>query len=479
MFASANCSIRVAGAAAVAGSRPFGDSIALSLAWTFRDATRASPALSLAAGVAIARALQRAGAQGIGLKWPNDVWFDDRKIGGVLLELRADASGPAHVVIGVGLNRSLSRCGTARRSRRSGVRAAAVADACTRSGARNRMAGLLLDELLSMLGQFEQEGFAPFRDAWMALDALRGRPAQVLAADGRHHVRHRAGCRCGGCIAARKRGSGAEIRVRRGQFAPDSKVMRDDFKEHRGVPRACQRGLFSLGREASRSPRSERRSSTPAATLKLASEAPAVPPPATAPDGGEAAHGGIVGASGGSEAEEATAHADASADLLTNVKRCISVGPFRDVAEAAHAASILRGGGYDPRQRVAEGEVWAGVWVYLPLPAGRSASDQMLAKLKAAGIEDALEMPGPNDASVISLGLYSDAKRAQTRVAQAQALGFNPGIADRKRTGNVYWIDIDLKPTDSVLKPSDLQGESGRIVRLEVKGCPAGAGAQP
>ena len=217
---------------------------------------------------------------------------------------------------------------------------------------------------------------------------------------------------------------------------------------------------------------------SPAAMLKLASEAPA----ATRADGAAAADagngGGIAGASGGKDAAEAT-HDDASAGLLTNVKRCISVGPFRDVAEAAHAASTLRSGGYDPRQRVAEGEVWAGVWVYLPLPATRSASDQLLAKLKAGGVEDALEMPGPNDGSVISLGLYSEPKRAQARVAQAQALGFNPGIADRKRTGNVYWIDIDLKPTDSVLKPSDLQGETGRIVRLEVKGCPADGAETP
>jgi hypothetical protein len=164
--------------------------------------------------------------------------------------------------------------------------------------------------------------------------------------------------------------------------------------------------------------------------------------------------------------------------LLSNVKRCISVGPFRDVSEAAHAASTLRGGGYDPRQRVADGEVWAGVWVYLPLPAARAVADQTLAKLKAGGIDDALEMPGPNEGSVISLGLYSEQKRAQARVAQAQALGFNPGIADRKRNGNVYWIDIDLKSTDGLLNPSDLQGESGRIVRLEVKGCPS-AGGQP
>lgn len=215
-------------------------------------------------------------------------------------------------------------------------------------------------------------------------------------------------------------------------------------------------------------------------TLKLASESPE----ASRSDAiGSTAIGGTAGtpATGAASAPAAATPEDAgrtgaNSGLLTNVKRCISVGPFRDVSEAAHAASTLRGGGYDPRQRVADGEVWAGVWVYLPLPAARPVAEQTLAKLKAGGIDDALEMPGPNEGAVISLGLYGDAKRAQVRVAQAQALGFNPGIADRKRNGNVYWIDIDLKPTDGLLNPSDLQGESGRIVRLEVKGCPSAGG---
>jgi hypothetical protein len=216
----------------------------------------------------------------------------------------------------------------------------------------------------------------------------------------------------------------------------------------------------------------------PAVSLKLASESPGTQRAAdAAPDSGGGA--GIAGASGGSGTAAGTPSSpDTSGTLLTDVKRCISVGPFRDVAEAAHAASTLRSGGYDPRQRVAEGEVWAGVWVYLPITPSRS-NDQMQGKLKAGGIDDALEMPGPNEGSVLSLGLYSDSKRAQARISQVQALGFNPGIADRKRTGDVYWIDIDLKPTDSVLKPSDLQTDSGRIVRLEVKGCPAASGAAP
>ena len=219
-------------------------------------------------------------------------------------------------------------------------------------------------------------------------------------------------------------------------------------------------------------------SGMPAATLKLASEVSDTPH-AAIPDAGSGTAAGIAGTSGGTDAPRADAGEGARPGLLTNVKRCISVGPFRDVSEAAHAATTLRGGGYDPRQRVADGEVWAGVWVYLPLPPSRAAGDQTLAKLKAGGIDDALEMPGPNDGSVISLGLYSEPKRAQARVAQAQALGFNPGIADRKRTGNVYWIDIDLKPTDSLLNPADLQSDAGRIVRLEVKGCPPVSGPSP
>ena len=158
---------------------PFGGSIALSLNWSFTDASRANPSLSLCVGVAIARALQRSGAAAIGLKWPNDIWFDDRKVGGILIELRAEAGGPAHVVIGIGLNVRLSP-GMRAQIEASGVKAAAVADACRAPPSRNFIAGAIIDALLSMLADFERDGFSGFREAWTALDALRDRPAQVL-----------------------------------------------------------------------------------------------------------------------------------------------------------------------------------------------------------------------------------------------------------------------------------------------------------
>jgi len=161
---------------------PFGAGVALSVAWTFSDGAGALAALSLGVGVAVARALARAGAQGVTLKWPNDIWLRDRKVGGVLIELRAEASGPAHVVIGIGLNVDLPAAAR-REIEASGVRVAAVADACAVPPSRNLVAGAILDELLSMLGQFEREGFAAFRDAWTALDGLNGRPARVLLGD--------------------------------------------------------------------------------------------------------------------------------------------------------------------------------------------------------------------------------------------------------------------------------------------------------
>jgi BirA family transcriptional regulator, biotin operon repressor / biotin---[acetyl-CoA-carboxylase] ligase len=161
---------------------PFGSGIAMSLGWTCSGVARTLPALSLGVGVAVARGLSRAGAEGITLKWPNDIWFRDRKIGGVLIELRAEASGPAHVVVGVGVNVSLPPAAR-REIEAAGGAVAAVADACAAAPSRNIIAGAILDELLSMLEQFEREGFAAFRDAWTALDALYGRASRVLLAE--------------------------------------------------------------------------------------------------------------------------------------------------------------------------------------------------------------------------------------------------------------------------------------------------------
>ena len=163
---------------------PFGAGIALSVGWHYREMPRDLPALSLAVGVAVVRALGRAGAHGIGLKWPNDIWLNDAKVGGILIDLRAEADGPAFVVVGIGINMTLSAAMRAAIAD-SGVAAAAVADACDVAPSRNRTVGLILDELLQTLVEFEREGFAPYRLPWAALDVLDGRRAVVSAGEQR------------------------------------------------------------------------------------------------------------------------------------------------------------------------------------------------------------------------------------------------------------------------------------------------------
>lgn len=157
---------------------PSGSGLALSIAWRFPRPAGAQPALSLATGVAVVRACERLGARRLTLKWPNDVWLEQRKVGGVLVEVQGEASGGAHAVIGIGLNVALT-ADMRREIESSGVRVAALAEACGAPVARNRLAGLLIDELLEMLVQFERHGFAPFRAAWIALDALKDRPARL------------------------------------------------------------------------------------------------------------------------------------------------------------------------------------------------------------------------------------------------------------------------------------------------------------
>ncbi len=231
-------------------------------------------------------------------------------------------------------------------------------------------------------------------------------------------------------------------------------------------------GFFLWTREISEPPVAPARAAE--SSIKLASEVPQRAHGASAEvlnqGSAEGVNGRGVPAAGVAQSD------DQSASLLTNVKRCISIGPFRDVAEATRSATSLRARGYGPRQRVAEGEVWAGVWVYIPRPQSREGVDLLLTALKKAGVEDALEMPGPDESPVISLGLFSEPKRAQTRVALAQSIGMQPIVSDRKRAGNVFWVDIDLKSTEGLLNPADLQGEiapeANRIVRLEIKGCP-------
>lgn len=162
---------------------PPGGAICLSLSWMFRAVPPDLGALGLVIGVCALRALEELGVRHASLKWPNDLLLGERKLGGVLIDLRAESAGPAYVVIGIGLNVTLGERVLAKIAA-AGLPAADLVSAGLAAPPRNRVAAGLIGACLRGLMEFEQRGLKPFIEEWRGADALRGRPVDVKVVEG-------------------------------------------------------------------------------------------------------------------------------------------------------------------------------------------------------------------------------------------------------------------------------------------------------
>lgn len=154
---------------------PWGRSFYGTLGWVFQEGISALEGLSLAMGVAVVRALRRYGVQAAGLKWPNDIVVGEAKLGGILIEVQAEAGGPCQAIIGLGLNLSLPPEAALLLGR-------AVTDVSSLTGRRverNRLGALIIEEMLRLLQDYAQRRFASVRDEWQALDVLYGQSVVV------------------------------------------------------------------------------------------------------------------------------------------------------------------------------------------------------------------------------------------------------------------------------------------------------------
>lgn len=158
---------------------PLGGNLAFSLLRRFDAGMAALSGLSLVVGVAVVEALTDCGVRDVGLKWPNDVLAEGRKLAGVLVELGGEFLGPCHAVIGVGINLRLPADARARIDQ-------PVIDIASLPGAeipsRNALAACLTTRLIGALDRFETQGFAAFTDDYARSDLLRGHKVRVLAA---------------------------------------------------------------------------------------------------------------------------------------------------------------------------------------------------------------------------------------------------------------------------------------------------------
>ena len=160
-------------------SSNLGGTLTFSVLFRFEQGAAGLSGLSLVVGIAVARALRSVGAAGIGLKWPNDIQFAGRKVGGILIEVQGDALGPAAVVIGIGLNVRLD----ARDRDRIDQPVADLGDAGA-DGDRNRILAAVLSELATGVERFAAEGFAGFEAEFRHWHALQDAAVVVHLGDG-------------------------------------------------------------------------------------------------------------------------------------------------------------------------------------------------------------------------------------------------------------------------------------------------------
>jgi len=157
-----------------------GGGLTFSLLWRSTRGAGALSGLSLATGVAVARALEALGAGGIGLKWPNDVLWHGRKLAGILIELQGDALGPTAAIIGVGVNVRLSEADRGRIDQP----AEDLETICGKALDRNAVLARVLVELHEVLELFGREGFTFLRDEWQHRHVYQDQPVTLLLPGG-------------------------------------------------------------------------------------------------------------------------------------------------------------------------------------------------------------------------------------------------------------------------------------------------------
>jgi BirA family biotin operon repressor/biotin-[acetyl-CoA-carboxylase] ligase len=154
----------------------------MSLAWRFDTSPADLGRLSLHLGLAIADALTSLGARGVLLKWPNDVFWQERKLGGILLEVAGRGrAATGYVVAGIGLNLNMPLA-AAREIDQPWTDLATVM--ISKAPSRNMLAARMLDALVAAILSFANGGDTNLRHAWRRYDLTYGRLVELRTEKG-------------------------------------------------------------------------------------------------------------------------------------------------------------------------------------------------------------------------------------------------------------------------------------------------------
>ena len=152
----------------------FGGALTFSWLRSFNLPVQRLSGLSLVAGLAVARALAEFHIK-VQLKWPNDLYLQNKKLGGILIDLINDKQ-QVRVVTGIGINIQLEEKIKEKIDQQ-------VIDLCSVNAElqqqRNEIAARIIQSLLDYYQQFEQQGLSAFLDQWQQHDLLYGKTVRI------------------------------------------------------------------------------------------------------------------------------------------------------------------------------------------------------------------------------------------------------------------------------------------------------------
>lgn len=154
---------------------PFGKNIYLSMLWSFNSGLGSLEGLSLVIAIAVERALSELGVLNAKLKWPNDVYLNNKKLAGILLEVSGEYSGHCQVVIGIGLNIKLSEHDAEDIDQPWAQLSEFLGDVD-----RNTIAVTVINQLIKSIEQFDKFGFESFKNYWTERDAFYDKEVDLI-----------------------------------------------------------------------------------------------------------------------------------------------------------------------------------------------------------------------------------------------------------------------------------------------------------
>ncbi|WNO59862.1 bifunctional biotin--[acetyl-CoA-carboxylase] ligase/biotin operon repressor BirA [Rheinheimera sp. MMS21-TC3] len=158
---------------------PFGSNLYFSMYWRLDHGMQGAMGLSLAVGLAIVRTLKHYYSVIAKLKWPNDVYINDKKVAGILIELSGQANADCDVVIGLGLNINMP----ANASSNIDQPFTSLAQHTVLPIDRNKLIVYLQQELIHILTEFSQSGFAGFVNEFNDVNQYQNRLIKIITAE--------------------------------------------------------------------------------------------------------------------------------------------------------------------------------------------------------------------------------------------------------------------------------------------------------